>query len=83
MRARGLASGPTSGHHFICAFWPFHFCRSALIVVRAIARWRQRRRNVVEKAGSNRKETARILGTGTNTLWRKLRVYRSGNTKPR
>src|SRR5258708_7476799 len=45
MRARGLASGPTSGHHFICAFWPFHFCRSALIVVRAIARWRQRRRN--------------------------------------
>jgi len=32
MRARGLASGPTSGHHFIRAFWPFHFCRSALIV---------------------------------------------------
>jgi two-component system response regulator HydG len=38
---------------------------------------------VLEKAGGNRKETARILGIGTNTLWRKLRVYRSGNPKPR
>jgi transcriptional regulator with PAS, ATPase and Fis domain len=38
---------------------------------------------VLEMSGGNRKETARILGIGTNTLWRKLRVYRSGNTKPR
>jgi transcriptional regulator with PAS, ATPase and Fis domain len=38
---------------------------------------------VLEKAGGNRKETARILGIGTNTLWRKLRVYRPGDTKPR
>jgi transcriptional regulator with PAS, ATPase and Fis domain len=38
---------------------------------------------VLQKTGGNRKETARILGIGTNTLWRKLRVYRPGNTKPR
>jgi transcriptional regulator with PAS, ATPase and Fis domain len=30
---------------------------------------------VLEKMGGNRKETARALGIGANTLWRKLRQY--------
>ena len=30
---------------------------------------------VLEKMGGNRKETARALGIGANTLWRKLRHY--------
>jgi two-component system response regulator HydG len=36
---------------------------------------------VLEKAGGSRTETARILGIGTNTLWRKLRAYGSGKPK--
>jgi len=30
---------------------------------------------VLEKMGGNRKETARVLGIGANTLWRKLKQY--------
>jgi two-component system response regulator HydG len=30
---------------------------------------------VLERMAGNRKETARVLGIGTNTLWRKLRTY--------
>jgi len=30
---------------------------------------------VLEKMDGNRKETARALGIGANTLWRKLRQY--------
>ena len=30
---------------------------------------------VLEKCGGNRKETAKVLGIATNTLWRKLREY--------
>jgi transcriptional regulator with PAS, ATPase and Fis domain len=30
---------------------------------------------VLEKMGGNRKETARALGIGANTLWRKLGQY--------
>jgi two-component system, NtrC family, response regulator HydG len=32
---------------------------------------------VLEKMGGNRKETARALGIGANTLWRKLRQYQA------
>jgi transcriptional regulator with PAS, ATPase and Fis domain len=38
---------------------------------------------VLEETGGNRKETARILGIGTNTLWRKLRAYDSGRSNSR
>jgi two-component system response regulator HydG len=38
---------------------------------------------VLEKAAGNRKETARILGIGTNTLWRKLRSYDRSRSSPR
>ncbi|GAC1535582.1 MAG: hypothetical protein NVS2B9_00920 [Myxococcales bacterium] len=31
--------------------------------------------HALEKMGGNRKETARVLGIGANTLWRKLRQY--------
>ena len=35
---------------------------------------------VFEKTGGNRKETANILGIGTNTHWRKLRAYRQSKS---
>ncbi|MBI3181522.1 MAG: VOC family protein [Myxococcales bacterium] len=31
--------------------------------------------HVLERCGGNRKETAKVLGIATNTLWRKLREY--------
>ena len=33
---------------------------------------------VLEELGGNRKETARVLGIGTNTLWRKLKQFGIG-----
>ena len=38
---------------------------------------------VLEKMGGNRKETARVLGIGANTLWRKLRQYEAGRSDAR
>jgi transcriptional regulator with PAS, ATPase and Fis domain len=38
---------------------------------------------VLQKTGGNRKETARILGIATNTLWRKLRSYDRSRSRPR
>ena len=36
---------------------------------------RQHILRTLERCGGSRKETAKILGIGTNTLWRKLRAY--------
>ena len=36
---------------------------------------RQHILHVLEKCGGNRKETAKVLGIATNTLWRRLREY--------
>ena len=38
---------------------------------------------VLEKMGGNRKETARVLGIGANTLWRKLKQYEASGRRKR
>jgi two-component system response regulator HydG len=38
---------------------------------------------VLEKMGGSRKETARALGIGANTLWRKLRQYEAPGRRKR
>ncbi|HKB47794.1 MAG TPA: helix-turn-helix domain-containing protein, partial [Ktedonobacterales bacterium] len=44
-----------------------------LLPLAEIERWHILR--VLERMAGNRKETARVLGIGTNTLWRKLGEY--------